>query len=330
MQAYTGFAQVYDIFMDNVPYDEWTEYLAGLLKEYGIEDGLILELGCGTGSVTRRLADKGYDMIGIDNSEEMLEIARYKEYNEYETISYDEDEETESLSDYSGSFSEHSDPLTEYSDEARKASKPMNRILYLEQDMRSFELYGTVSAVVSICDSMNYITSEEDLLSVFKLVNNYLDPGGIFIFDMNTEYKYKNILADNTIAENREECSFIWENYYYEDKKINQYDVTIFVKLEDSDNEVDSDNEEDSDNGDDYNTDEYEEEDSSPNNLYERFQETHYQKAYTLETVKKLLQDAGMEFVAVYDAFTHNTPNEKSERVYFIAKEKYQETKKYL
>ncbi len=63
MQAYTGFAQVYDIFMDNVPYDNWTEYLTGLLQEYGVKDGLVLELGCGTGKVTRRLALKGYDMI---------------------------------------------------------------------------------------------------------------------------------------------------------------------------------------------------------------------------------------------------------------------------
>ena len=174
MQAYTGFAQVYDIFMDNVPYDNWTEYLTGLLQEYGVKDGLVLELGCGTGKVTRRLALKGYDMIGIDLSDEMLEIAREKEYSD--------------------------DSWTE-------AAKPegdlngRNPILYLQQDMREFELFGTVSAVVSICDSMNYITSEEDLIKVFQLVNNYLDPGGLFIFDMNTEYKYKNLLGDATIAE---------------------------------------------------------------------------------------------------------------------------------
>lgn len=151
MEAYTGFAEVYDTFMDNVPYEEWAEYVVGLLKKYGIEDGLVLDLGCGTGSLTELLAAKGYDMTGVDFSEEMLEIAMEKKRQS----GYD--------------------------------------ILYLLQDMREFELYGTMRAVVSICDSMNYLMSEEELLEVFRLVNNYLDPGGIFIFDMNTPYKYREL-----------------------------------------------------------------------------------------------------------------------------------------
>ena len=177
MEAYTGFAQVYDTFMDNIPYKQWAVYLTALLEEYGVKDGLVLELGCGTGSMTRLLAGRGYDMIAVDNSEEMLMIAREK-----------------SMEDPGG-------------------------ILYLLQDMRSFELYGTVRAVVSICDSMNYITQPEDLCQVFKLVNNYLDPGGIFIFDMNTLYKYREVLGERTIAENREDCSFIWDNYYDEESR---------------------------------------------------------------------------------------------------------------
>lgn len=78
MEAYTSFAEVYDTFMDNVPYEEWADYLEDRLKEYGIRDGLVLELGCGTGSMTELLAEKGYDMIGVDNSEDMLEIAMEK------------------------------------------------------------------------------------------------------------------------------------------------------------------------------------------------------------------------------------------------------------
>lgn len=298
MQAYTGFAQVYDIFMDNVPYDEWTNYLVGLLKEYGRHSGLVLELGCGTGSITRRLAAKGYDMIGIDISEEMLEIARDSEYNR----------------DF------------DYSEDRIKADELQERsnILYLQQDMREFELYGTVSAVVSICDSMNYITSEEDLLKVFQLVNNYLDTGGIFIFDMNTVHKYKDILGDNTIAENRENCSFIWDNYYYEDKMINEYDVTIFVKVdEEVEDELEADEKETLNEG-------YEKNRDSSISLYEKYEELHYQKAYTIDTVIRLIEKAGMDFVTVYDAFTHNPPNEKSERVYFVAREKHQENKLYI
>jgi len=298
MQAYTGFAQVYDIFMDNVPYDEWTNYLVGLLKEYGRHSGLVLELGCGTGSITRRLAAKGYDMIGIDISEEMLEIARDSEYNR----------------DF------------DYAEDCIKADelKERSNILYLQQDMREFELYGTVSAVVSICDSMNYITSEEDLLKVFQLVNNYLDTGGIFIFDMNTVHKYKDILGDNTIAENREDCSFIWDNFYYEDKMINEYDVTIFVKVdEEFEDELEADEKETQ-------SEDYEKNRDSSISLYEKYEEVHYQKAYTIDAVIRLIEKAGMEFVTVYDAFTHNPPNEKSERVYFVAREKHQENKLYI
>lgn len=252
MEAYTGFAQVYDELMDNVPYREWSRYLQGLLREYGIDQGLVLDLGCGTGSVTEALADLGFDMIGVDYSEDMLEIARQK----------------------------------------RTASG--HDILYLLQDMREFELYGTVKAVVSICDSMNYLMTEEDLEQVFRLVNNYLDPAGIFIFDLNTAYKYRQILGDSTIAENREDCSFIWENTWYEEEQVNEYDLTIFSRETD--------------------------------NRYRKFTETHFQKAYHLETVKMLLAKAGLEFVAAYDAFTREPPTEESERIYMIAREQGKES----
>ena len=78
MDAYTSFARVYDMFMDNVPYEEWCDYITGLLKEYGISNGLVLDLGCGTGSMTELLAARGFDMIGVDCSEDMLEIALEK------------------------------------------------------------------------------------------------------------------------------------------------------------------------------------------------------------------------------------------------------------
>lgn len=247
MEAYTSFARVYDTFMDNVPYEEWSAYLIGLLREYGVTDGLVLELGCGTGSMTELLVQAGYDMIGIDQSEEMLEIALEKRLD-------------------SG-----------------------HDILYLQQDMREFELYGTVRAVVSICDSMNYLMEEEDLLAVFRLVNNYLDPKGIFIFDLNTVYKYEELLGDSTIAENREESSFIWENTYYDEDQVNEYDLTLFIREEDG--------------------------------RYQKYEETHYQKAYDLETVRRLIEEAGMEYVTAYDAFTREKPRKDSERIYVIARE---------
>ena len=246
-EAYTSFAKVYDTFMDNIPYEEWGKYLTGLLEEYGVKEGLVLELGCGTGSMTEILAGKGYDMIGADNSEEMLEIA------------------------------------------IEKRERSGHDILYLLQDMREFELYGTVRAVVSVCDSVNYVTEEEELIEVFRLVNNYLDPKGVFIFDFNTKYKYQNVLGDRTIAEKRDECSFIWDNYYYEEEEINEYELTLFIQEKE--------------------------------NLYRKFEEVHYQRAYTLEQMLQLVKESGLEFVTAYDAFTRKQPTDTSERIYMIARE---------
>lgn len=247
MDTYTSFARVYDTFMDNIPYKEWAEYVDKLLKSYGVSEGLVLDLGCGTGSFTEEMASKGYDMIGVDNAEDMLQIA------------------------------------------LEKKTKSTQDILYLLQDMREFELYGTVRAVVSVCDSMNYIIEDSDLLKVFQLVNNYLDPGGVFIFDMNTIHKYRDIEGECTIAENREDCSFIWDNYYEEEEQINEYALTLFVKEE--------------------------------QDLYRKYEEIHYQKAYEIERVKELIERSGLEFVTVLDAFTTKAPEEDSERIYFVARE---------
>ncbi|MGN1317547.1 MAG: class I SAM-dependent DNA methyltransferase, partial [Lachnospirales bacterium] len=158
MSCYENFAKVYDLYMENTPYDEWTEYVMEIFKKHNLPNttGIIAELGCGTGNMTTRLQKKGFDMIGIDMSEQMLTKAK---------------------------------------------EKSDSNILYLEQDMTEFELYGTVDAIVSFCDSINYITDEEDLLQVFKLVNNYLDIKGLFVFDINTIYKFKEILGDNCFCE---------------------------------------------------------------------------------------------------------------------------------
>ncbi len=252
MEAYTGFAQVYDKFMDNIDYDGWCEYIIKLLKKNGIDpqkgnihgNNIVLDMGCGTGSVTSRLSNAGFDMIGVDNSYDMLNIAMEKRA--------DDD------------------------------------ILYLMQDMRELELYGTVAAVVSVCDSINYITEYEDLVDVFRNVNNYLDPGGVLIFDLKTK-KYFSDLGESIIAEDREECSFIWDNYYDEDECINEYQISFFVKDEDG--------------------------------RYSKYSEEHYQRAYSIEEIKSALDEAGLQFVASYEAFTENDANEDNDRIYIIAKE---------
>ena len=249
MEAYTSFAEVYDQFMDNVPYREWADFLQEILQKEGISDGLVLDLGCGTGSMTEELAGRGYDMIGVDNSEDMLEIAM------------------------------------------EKRQESGHDILYLLQGMQEFELYGTVRAVVSVCDSVNYVTEKEELEQVFRLVNNYLDPGGIFVFDFNTEYKYREVLGDRTIAENREDSSFIWDNYYYEEEHMNEYELTLFIQETDQ------------------------------KELYHKYQETHFQRAYTLEEIGELLERSGLRFVAAYEDYTKDAPGKGSERICVVARE---------
>lgn len=215
---YETFARVYDTFMDEVPYDAWTDCLIREMRKDGIEDGLVLDLGCGTGQITRRLARAGYDMIGVDSSADMLQIAQ-------------------------------------------EGSAGLD-ILYLQQDMRHFELYGTVRCVISTCDSLNYMTDREDLLQVFRLVNNYLDPEGLFLFDMNSVCHYEQLCADNTFAESRDDCSFIWENSFDTQTRINEYDLTLFLRREEG--------------------------------LYERFLETHRERAWSGEEVEALLAEAGL------------------------------------
>ena len=279
MEAYSDFATVYDTFMDETPYEVWGDYVAELIDEYGIsrpytepgsgtesapdaeeienteaallqERNLVVELGCGTGSFTQIMKKKGYDIMGIDMSPEMLNIAR------------------------------------------NKAAEAGLDIMYLEQDMRELDLYCTAGTIVSVCDSINYLIEDEDVIETFRLVNNFLYPGGIFIFDFNTLYKYRDVIGDTTIAENREDCSFIWDNYYHEEEHINEYDLTIFVRT------------------------------SGEEDVFRRFSETHYQRGYTVEDMKYYLKEAGLELVTIVDADTHKAPTAESQRIYIVAREK--------
>ena len=259
MEAYTNFAEVYDIFMDETPYEEWCDFIQNIIRKYGIsktektsdilqsERNLVLDLGCGTGTLTELLAKRGYDMIGVDYSQGMLASAM------------------------------------------EKREKAGTSTLYLLQDMRELELYSTVGTVISVCDSLNYLLEEEEVIKTFRLVNNYLYPGGIFLFDFNTEYKYETVIWDSVIAENREESSYIWENYYHADQQINEYDLTIFVREEEE--------------------------------AFHRFQETHYQRGYNLEQMLLFVEQAGMKVEGTWDADTRGEVTGESQRIYVLARE---------
>ncbi len=260
MEIYGGFAGVYDELMDNVPYEQWSRMLDTLIRKYGVsrpergveetlesERNQVLDLGCGTGTMAELMYGLGYDVMGVDLSEDMLNAAM------------------------------------------EKREKSGSGILYLRQDMRELELYSTVGTIYSVCDSLNYILKEEELLQVFSLVNNYLFPGGIFVFDFNTDYKYREIIGDATIAENREDCSFIWENYYDAETGFNEYDLTVFVRKEED--------------------------------IFRRYREVHIQKGYTLEQMTELLARAGMVFLEAHDADTLGPVEPKSARIRIVAGE---------
>ena len=280
MEAYTDFAKVYDTFMDETPYDVWGDFVSSLIDKYGVskpvkssadgkieedpkeyetvedseqalneEKNLVVELGCGTGSFTQVMKGLGYDIMGIDMSPEMLDLAR------------------------------------------KKSTEAGLDIMYLEQDMRELDLYCTAGTIVSVCDSVNYVLEDEEIIETFRLVNNFLYPGGVFIFDFNTLFKYRDVIGDTTIAENRKDCSFIWDNYYDDDSHINEYDLTIFAKVD------------------------------SKKELFARSVETHYQRGYTLDEMKSFVEAAGLSFVTAIDADTHEEPSEDSERIYIVARE---------
>lgn len=249
MEAYESFASVYDMFMEDIDYDMWLEYIKEICNKYNLSPKLGLDLGCGTGNMTIRMAQSGIDMIGVDISEQML------------------------------------------SEAVQKSEREGLKILYLLQDMREFELYGTVDIIVSLCDSINYVTEPDDLLTVFKLVNNYLDPKGIFIFDVNTEYKFKELLGCNNFSQTTDDAAYIWENFYDEEEKINEYYMNFFIK-------------------------------DNCSGKYNRFEEFHYERAYGIDEIKALLTESGLEFLTAYDAFTFEPPKENSQRLYFVAREK--------
>lgn len=242
---YKNFAYVYDKLMYDVDYAAWADYIEEIFKKQGLKPELILDLGCGTGSLCMEMAKRGYDMIGIDLSEDMLSCAR------------------------------------------DKSSAAGLDILYLNQDMTEFELYGTVDAILCLMDSINYVTSKKDVKKVFKLVKNYLNPGGLFIFDINTEYKLENILGNNVFYDVGEDITYIWQNRYDRKSATCEFDLTFFVREEDT---------------------------------YRRYEELHLERAYPVEEIKRLIKESGLVLEGIYNdlSFKHRTA--KSQRVFFLCR----------
>ncbi len=245
MESYSGFAYVYDKLMQDVDYDGWTDYIEEIFEKYKVSPKNIADLACGTGNITNRLAQRKYNLLGVDLSEDMLQIAQ------------------------------------------EKAASMGAEVIYLNQDIRELLLPTELDAILCICDGINYITNETHLMDVFRGVYSHLKKDGLFVFDISSHYKLSCVLGQNTFAENYEEVSYIWENYFDEGRQICDFDLTIFMKEK---------------------------------SLYRKYEETHSQRAYQEGEILNFLKQVGFEKTDVFDAFSFHKPKENSERLYFVCK----------
>lgn len=250
-EGYNAIARVYDKLNAEIDYKAWADFIEQcFIKFMDYKPEIVLDLACGTGSMTYELASRGYDMIGVDGSDDMLNEAY-----------------------------------------ARGTSINDTNILYLLQDMRSFELYGTVGAVTCCLDSMNYLVDEGDFEKCLNSVHNYLEPGGVFIFDMNTPYKFENIYGDNSyILEDSidgREVFCGWQNYYNKESKICSFYLSLFEER---------------------------------NGHYLRSDEEQHEKCYQLDEIKNLLNESGFELLLVCKDYKFLEIDENTERWYFVAK----------
>lgn len=244
-EIYSDFAQVYDLLQD-IDYNSFVGYYKKLFAAFGCKPELVLDLGCGTGSITILLAECGFDMIGVDISEEMLYIASEK----------------------------------------ARATPYGSRILFLNQDMTEFELYGTVDAAICALDGVNYLTENGDLDKLFALIHNYLNPNGVFIFDINTPHKLCDILGDNTYTYDNNGAYCIWNSFYDDRDNICEFDLDFFIK--------------------------------QPDGLYLRGGEVQFERAYSDREIRSAAKRAGLNVLAAYDDRTFNPASEHSERVFYV------------
>lgn len=246
MSAYEAFASVYDIFMEQVEYDQWLNHIHAIWEKFGLQPKTVIDLGCGTGSIALPLAKEGYDVIGVDLSPEMLTEADHKAMEEGVSVRF------------------------------------------ACQDMTELELGEEADCILSLCDSMNYLTEDGQLEDAFKSIAQHMKQESLFLFDLNTEYKFKDVLGQNVFGSAEEHAAYIWENDYDEEEKINEYYVSFFIENEDG--------------------------------LYKRIEEFHYERAYSMEEIEEGLQAAGMELVEVYDGYSFDAPRAESERLLFAAR----------
>jgi SAM-dependent methyltransferase len=245
--SYDIFSSVYDILTENVEYERIAHKICSLLHENGVDRGLLLDLGCGTGTLSFLLEQKGFDVIGVDASEDMLSIANEKKYEDNSSA------------------------------------------LFLCQKAEELDLYGTIQCAVSSLDTFNHIDSIENIEKAISLVSLFMDMNGIFIFDMNTPYKHKKVLGNNTFVYDMDEVYCVWQNSYDENAERTDIDLDFFIKNEDDE-------------------------------CFERYSESFSEYIYDVEEIISILKKCGFTPIATIDDYTEKPVSDTTERITFIAK----------
>lgn len=245
--SYGVFSEFYDALTANVSYDTVSQVLSSLLTRYGKGRGLLLDLACGTGSVSVRLAKKGYEVIGVDLSPEMLSEAQNKAYSAGQNI------------------------------------------LFLCQDMTALDLYGTVDAAVCTLDGLCHLPNEESVQAALRKVSLFMNPGGVFLFDVNSVYKHRAVLGNNTFVYDTDDVYCVWQNTLLSDGVTVQMDLDFFEPVSDA--------------GD-----------------YVRQSERFTERAYPRETLEAMLKKAGFTVLDVFDGYSGKPAHDTSERLLFAVR----------
>jgi SAM-dependent methyltransferase len=282
--GYRAIATAYDRFNADVDYLRWSAFIEACFDKFlPARPQIVLDLACGTGRMTFPLADRGYDMIGIDGSAEMLAEAFDKNTERTDRL-YEEICARLGI-----------DPDGDNTDAAMEELMRHPAPLFLQQDMRDFELYGTVDATVCCLDSLNYLCDDGDLLACLKCIHLYLAPGGLLVFDVNSPHKFASTYGSNAyILEDEDEegravfCG--WQNEYDADSKLCNFYLSVFT----------------------------EEDDGS----YSRCDETQTERCYSLDELKSCLKKCGLEFIGCYGGYDFSEPMADCERWYIIARAK--------
>ena len=168
-----------------------------------------------------------------------------------------------------------------------KAQQAGEQILYLHQQMQKLELYSTVDTVICTLDSLNHLPTERDLLCTFQQVSQYLETGGLFVFDMNTPYKHQVVLGNHVFIYDTENVYCIWQNHY-EDRGCRVGIALDFFERQ--------------------------------GKLYARRSERFFERAYEETHVRELLLKAGLQTEQTYAEMTFDAPTEKTERIVYVAR----------